>query len=181
LVRLPFLIELILNQIEGPEMFATNRPAGNHFREFLAFAPTFFLLMAVMQFFTQWGVMRFLMYHSQQVLPADSYNCRVYTAEDYRKLSDRSLDTVVLSDGSNLHRTPAWYDLVLPQIKRVDGDHYIEVTTLGTAYYLRNWLTATMPMAMLCILSLAASVYSNRRLKRSSNPACDPSTSRGLD
>ena len=149
-------------------MSAKKRPAGRFkFRELLVFAPTVFLLMAVMQFFTQWAFMRFLLYHQQyQILPADSYNCRIYTSEDYRKLADPNLDAVVLSDGSTIMgRTEAWYNTVLPQIKRVDDDHYVQVTTLGTSHYLRNWLNATMPMAMLCMLGLAASVYSIRRLR----------------
>ena len=147
-------------------MFAIKRPAGRfQFRELLVFAPTVLLLMAVMQFFTQWAFMRFLLYHQQyQILPSDSYICQIYTAEDYRKLADRHLDTVALSDGSQLmDRTAAWYDNVLPQIKRLDDDHYVQVTTLGTAHYLRNWLNATMPMAILCIFGLAASLYSIRR------------------
>jgi hypothetical protein len=149
-------------------MFATKRLARRfHFRDLLVFAPTAFLLMAVMQFFTQWAFMRFLLYHQQyQILPADSYICQIYTGEDYRKLADRNLDTVFLSDGSQLRdRTEAWYNSVLPQIKRLDNDHYVEVTTLGTAHYLRNWLNAAMPMAMLCMLGLAASVYWVLRLR----------------
>lgn len=152
-------------------MFAIKRPTGRfQFRELLMFAPTVFLMMAVIQFFTQWAFMRFLLYHQQyQVLPADSYMCQIYTAEDYRKLADRNLDTVVLSNGSRvMNRTQVWYDVVLPQIKRVDDEHYVEVTTLGTAHYLRNWLTATMPMAMLCILGFVASVFSIRRLRSQS-------------
>lgn len=148
-------------------MFTKKHPAGRlQFRELLLFAPTVFLLMAVMQFLAQWAFMRFLLYHQQhQILPADSYNCQIYTAEDYRKLADRNVDTVVLSDGSRMtDRTQVWYDVVLPQIKQVDDEHYVRVTTLGTAHYLRKWLTATMPMAMLCMLGLATSVYSIRRL-----------------
>jgi hypothetical protein len=158
-------------------MFAIKRRVGRfHFRELLMFAPTVFLLMAVLQFCTQWAFMRFLLYHQQyQILPADSYNCKIYTAEDYRKLTDRSLDTVFLSDGSQITaRAQAWYDIVLPQIKQLDDDHYVQVTTLGTAHYLRNWLNATMPMAMLCILGLAASVYSIRRLRRLMQAEHDP-------
>jgi hypothetical protein len=151
-------------------MFAKPPTGRFQFRELLMFAPTVLLMMAVMQFFTQWAFMRFVLYHQQyQVLPADSYICQIYTVKDYRKLADRNLDTVVLSDGSRVtNRTQAWYDVVLPQIKRVDDEHYVEVTTLGTAHYLRNWLTATMPMVMLCILGLAASVYSIWRLRNQS-------------
>jgi hypothetical protein len=162
-------------------MFAIKRRAGSfQFREFLVFAPTVFLLMALMQFFMQWAFMRFLLYHQQyRILPADSYICQIYTAEDYRKLADRNLETVFLSDGSQLgDRTEAWYDTVLPQIKRLDDDHYVRVTTLGTAHYLRNWLTATMPMAMLCAIGLAASVYSIRRLRSLIQAEGDPITIR---
>jgi len=107
--------------------------------------------------------MRFLLYHAQyQILPADSYQCRIYSAEDYRKLTDPRLDTVALSDGTTLTgRTQAWYDIVLPQIKRVD-DHYVEVTTLGTAHYFQRWLNATMPVFLLCLIGLALSIYSLR-------------------
>jgi hypothetical protein len=157
-------------------MFAIKRRAGRfQFRELLVFAPTVFLLMAVMQFFTQWAFMRFLWYDQQyQILPADSYIARIYTAEDYRRLADRNLDTVDLSDGSRvMNRTQVWYEVVLPQIKRVD-DHYVQVTTLGTAHYLRNWLNATMPMAILCILGLAASVYSIWRLRSPIQAERDP-------
>ena len=146
-------------------MSAAAQLAGRfRFREFLLFAPTALLLMAMLQFVTQWALMQFLQYHKQhQTLPADSYNCQIYTREDYRKLTDPNLDTVVLSDGSQVQgRTQAWYDDVLPHIKRVDKDHYVQVTTLGTAHYLHRWLTATMPMAVLCLLGFAASLYSIR-------------------
>lgn|SRR6185295_7937237 len=162
-------------------MSAIKRLAARlRFRELLVFAPTVFLLMAVMQFFTQWAFMQFLWYHRQhQILPADSYKCKIYTAEDYRKLTDPSLDTVVFSDGSKLtDRSQAWYDVVLPQIKRVDDDHYVQVTTLGSAHYLRNWLTATMPMAGLCMLGLAASIFSIRRLRSLSQAERDPTAVR---
>ena len=149
-------------------------------RECLLLAPAAFFLMAILQFFTQWAFMRFFLYHHQyQILPADSYIAQIYTADDYRKLADRKLDTVLLSNGSELAgRTEAWYDTVLPQIKRLDDDHYVQVTTLGTAHYLRNWLNATMPISMLCMAGLAASVYSILRLRSPIPTERDPSTIR---
>ena len=142
-------------------MSITNYRRGNtHWRRLLAFAPTAFFFAAIMQFVIQLAFMRFLLYHQQyQILPADSYTCRIYTADDYRKLTDPSMDTVVVSDGTQLSgRSQTWYDIVLPQIKRVDDNHYVEVTTLGTAHYFRNWLTATMPMVILCLIGLVVSI-----------------------
>ncbi len=155
-------------------MSVTNRWRENtQVRRLLSLAPTWFLFLAVMQFVVQAALMRFLLYHQQyEILPAESYQCQLFSAEDYRKLTDRSLDTVALSDGTTLTgRTQAWYDIVLPQIKRIDDNHYVEVTTLGTAHYFQRWLNATIPICFLCLIALAFSIYSIRMARADGVPS----------
>lgn len=106
--------------------------------------------MMAMYLLNSWIFVRFVHYHSQHsILPVESYKAEIITAEDYAKLQDPTLDVVELSDGTKImDRQPKWYEVVLPNYKKV-GDSYVRVSTLGTAHYYHRWLGHALPMMML--------------------------------
>ena len=122
-----------------------------------------FVVMAV-QMLVTWGFVRLVHYDCQyRTLPKDSYRAELVTAEDYAKLQDRSLQEVELSDGSTItDRQPMWYEVELPNYKKV-GDHYLLVTTVGTAHYYLRWIQDTLPLMLLAVWGLFITGWDLRR------------------
>lgn len=132
---------------------------------YLPVFPFIIFLMMTIQVLTSWCFVGWVHYDSQnRVLPKDSYRANVITAEDYAKLQDRSVDRVKLSDGSSVtDRQPVYYETVLPNYKKV-GDHYLLVTTVGTAHYYRRWITDTIPLLLLAVCGIFITGRAVRRL-----------------
>ena len=69
-----------------------------------------------------------------------------------------------------MDRQPIWYRRVLPNYKKV-GDHYIHVTTLGTAHYYRRWIEDTVPLMFWTICGLFVTQWDlRRRLAKTRGP-----------
>jgi hypothetical protein len=85
-----------------------------------------------------WVFMRFLHDDSQyRSLAPEYYDVQVVTADDYRLLADPANREVKLSDGSTVIKAEPWDRIVLPNYKETrDGQHYVLVTTKGTAHAL---------------------------------------------
>ena len=122
-----------------------------------------FVLMA-MQVLQTWIFVGFVHYDSQyRILPKESYLAEVITAEDYAKLQDRSLEEVTLSNGTTImDRQLIWYERVLPNYKKV-GDHYVLVTTVGTAHYCRLWIYRSIPLMGLAVGGMLLTFWNLRR------------------
>ena len=114
-----------------------------------------------------WVYVRFVHYESQyRVLPVESYQAELITAGDYAKLQDRSLNEVELSNGIKLSdRQPVWFEVILPNYKKVDehGEHYVLVTTLGTAHYYYRWISDAFPLMMFIGIGLFFSYWDLRQ------------------
>jgi hypothetical protein len=122
-----------------------------------------FVAMACQVFIT-WGFVGWVHYDSQyRTLSKDSYLAEVVTAEDYAKLQDHSLQEVKLSNGSTItDRQPVWYETVLPNYKEV-GNHYLLVTTVGTAHYYLRWIQDAFPLMLLAVWGLFIAGWDLRR------------------
>ncbi len=122
-----------------------------------------FAMMAI-QVLVTWCFVGFVHYDSQyRTLPKHSYLAELITAADYAKLQDRSLQEVELSDGTRIvDRQPVWYEVVLPNYKKV-GDHYVRVTTVGTAHYYRRWIENTLPLMLLAVWGVFITQWNLRR------------------
>ncbi len=120
--------------------------------------------MMVIQLLVTWCFVGFVHYDSQyRTLPKHSYLAELITAEDYAKLQDRSLQEVELSNGTRIvDRQPIWYEVVLPNYKQV-GDHYVHVTTVGTAHYCRRWIEDTLPLMLLAVSGAFLTQWNLRR------------------
>jgi hypothetical protein len=131
---------------------------------YLSILPLIAFLMIAMQLSITWVFVRFVHYHSQyQTLPAASYQVELITAEDYARLQDPTLNEVKLSNGATIiDRQPSWYEIVLPNYKKL-GDGYIRVTTLGTAHYYYRWMTDALPILGLTAWGLFVSQWDLRR------------------
>jgi len=134
------------------------------FDKYLRFLPLITFVMIAFQLLFTWIFVRFVHYDAQyRTLPIDSYEAEVITLDDYAKLQDPSLKEVELSNGTRiLDRQPAWYRIVLPNYKKVD-DHYVHVTTLGTAHYYRRWITDASPLVFLTACGLLFAQLDLRR------------------
>jgi len=131
---------------------------------YLPVLPFITFVMMTIQVLTLWFFVGWVHYDCQNsVLPKNSYRANLITAEDYAKLQDRSLDKVKLSDGSSVAgRQPVYYETVLPNYKKV-GDHYLLVTTVGTAHYYRRWITDTIPLLLLAVCGIFITQWNLRR------------------
>lgn len=134
------------------------------FDKYLPYLPLITFAMLAMQLLTTWVFVRFVHYESQyRTLPIDSYSVEVITLDDYAKLQDSSLEVVELSNGTKImDRQPVWYRTILPNYKKVD-DHYVHVTTLGTAHYYFRWVTDALPLASLAVFGLFCTYLNLRR------------------
>jgi hypothetical protein len=132
---------------------------------YLPGVPFIIFLMMTFQLLNSCFYVGWFHYDSQnRLLPKDSYRANVITAEDYAKLQDRSVDRVNLSNGSSVtDRQPCYYESTLPNYKKV-GDHYLLVTTVGTAHYARLWIYEMGPLLLLAILGLFITARALRRL-----------------
>jgi hypothetical protein len=116
------------------------------------------------QLLSTWVFVGWVHYGSQyRTLPKDSYLAELVTAEDYAKLQDHSLQEVRLSNGSTMtDRQPVFYERVLPNYKKV-GDHYLLVTTIGTAHYYLRWIQDAFPLMLLAVWGLFITGWDLRR------------------
>lgn len=125
-----------------------------------------FITFAVLatHLFATWIFVRFVHYDSQyRTLPIDSYSIEVIDVDDYAKLQDPSREEIKLSNGTTISdRQPAWFGTILPNYKRV-GEHYVHVTTLGTAHYYSRWIIDTLPLATMVAFGLVCSYLDLRR------------------
>ena len=119
---------------------------------YLPILPCLTFVVMTSQLLVTWGFVGWVHYDSQYLtLPKDSYLAELVTAEDYAKLQDRSLREVKLSNGSTItDRQPIWYDTILPNYRKV-GDHYLLVTTVGTAHYYPRWIQDAIPLIHWCL------------------------------
>ncbi len=131
---------------------------------YLPVVPFLLFFMITFQVLNSWFFVGWFHYDSQnRLLPKDSYRASVITAEDYAKLQDRSVYRVNLSDGSSVtDRQPVYYESTLPNYKKV-GDHYLLVTTVGTAHYCRLWIYNTTPLLLWAILGIFITQRALRR------------------
>ena len=108
-------------------------------------------------------------------MPKDSYLAELVTAEDYAKIQDHSLQEVKLSSGSTISdRQPVWYETVLPNYKKV-GDHYLLVTTVGTAHLYRRWVQDMFPFVLMVVWGLIITRWDlRRRYAKAGGPDSDP-------
>ena len=93
----------------------------------------------VTQVFWMWFSLRFWLYDaSYRALAPEHYQAEVITPDDYRRLAEPGGQDVTLSNGHRMiDRQPVWYRVVLPNYKPTDdGQHYVLVTTTGTAHIL---------------------------------------------
>jgi hypothetical protein len=134
------------------------------FEKNLPFMPFGIFMMMAVQLLITWVFVRFVHYESQNhTLPIDSYSVEVITLDDYAKLQDPSLEVVELSNGTKImDRQPAWYRIILPNYNKV-GDHYVHVTTLGTAHYYFRWVTDALPLVFLTVFGLFCTRMDLRR------------------
>ena len=118
-----------------------------------------FVLLTFLQL-SNFVVVRFLHYTSQyRNLEPHTYQVQVITPEDYAKLGDKSLESVSLSDGSTItDRQPAFYELSLPNYKRVN-DHYVLVTTIGTSHYFYRWFSDMFPIMLCTVVGLVLATF----------------------
>jgi len=123
---------------------------------------TFFMM--AFWLLSTWVFVRLVHYEAQiRILPADAYQVELITTADYTRLQDPSLKEVELSNGTTLlDRQPVWYERALPNYKPV-GDHYVLVTTLGTAHYYYRWITDALPLMMLTAFGLFVTYWDLRR------------------
>jgi hypothetical protein len=131
---------------------------------YLPILPFITFAMMAIQVLVTWGFVGWVHYDSQyRTLPKDSYLAELVTAEDYAKLQTHSLQVVKLSNGSTItDRQPVWYETVLPNYRKV-GDHYVLVTTVGTAHYYPRWIEDTFPLMLLTVWGLFITQWDLRR------------------
>jgi hypothetical protein len=134
------------------------------FEKYLPNLPHTIFIMLAIQLLITWFFVRFVHYESQyRTLPIDSYNVEVITLDDYAKLQDPSLEIIELSNGTKImDRQPGFYKNTLPNYKKVD-DHYVHVTTLGTAHYYFRWVTDAWPLALWVVFGLICTHLDLRR------------------
>ena len=123
------------------------------------------LLIAVcFQLLISWAFVRLVHYKAQhRYLPKGSFTVEVITEDDYKLLSDRTLDEVKLSNGTTVSdRQPVFYEVALPNYVR-SGDHYVSVTSLGTASYYYLWLKDFLPLLLLSCIALVMAFREQRR------------------
>lgn len=131
---------------------------------YLPILPFITFAMMAIQVLVTWGFVGWVHYDSQyRTLPKDSYLAELVTAEDYAKLQTHSFQEVKLSNGSTItDRQPVWYETVLPNYRKV-GDHYVLVTTVGTAHYYPRWIEDTFPLTLLTVWGLFITQWDLRR------------------
>ena len=131
---------------------------------YLPILPFITFAMMAIQVLVTWGFVGWVHYDSQyRTLPKDSYLAELVTAEDYAKLQTHSFQEVKLSNGSTItDRQPVWYETVLPNYRKV-GDHYVLVTTVGTAHYYPRWIEDTFPLMLLTVWGLFITQWDLRR------------------
>ncbi len=135
------------------------------FETYLPILPLVVLCLIVIQFSTMWTFAGWFHYESQySILPKESYLAELVTAEDYAKLQNRSLQEVKLSNGSIIYdRQPVWYERVLPNYKKVGDNHYICVTTVGTAHIFGRLFRDTLPLMLWALFGVFVSQWDLRR------------------
>jgi hypothetical protein len=139
---------------------------------YLPILPFITFAMMAIQVLVTWGFVGWVHYDSQyRTLPKNSYLAELVTAEDYAKLHTHSLQEVKLSNGSTItDRQPVWYETVLPNYRKV-GDHYLLVTTVGTAHYYPRWIEDTFPLMLLTVWGLFITQWDlRRRYAKASGP-----------
>ena len=92
----------------------------------------------LLHIFWSWVFARYVHADAQyRTLRPEYYDVQVVTNAEYLQLADRTVPKVTLSNGSTMEKSLAWYDVVLPGYKPApDGEHYVLVTTYGTAHVL---------------------------------------------
>jgi hypothetical protein len=95
-------------------------------------------IMLFLQVVCSWAFLRFVHARAQyRSLAPELYDVEVLTVDDYRRLSDPAQREVKLSDGRTVIKAAIW-DKLMPQKYKAtgDGNHYVLVTTKGTAHVL---------------------------------------------
>jgi hypothetical protein len=159
--------------IDRNSLFANHLPKGkgspmNHrLRAILLPQPIHILTVMTFYLLISWGFMRFLHYESQNShLPPGTYSLDVVTESDYALLSDRSANSIRLSNDTVItHRSDAFFDIVLPNYIHV-GDRYVHVATHGTSYFYQRWLNYFLPFAGMVIWALMSAIYHSAPTER---------------
>ncbi len=125
-------------------------------------------VMLFMHIVIGWIFIRFVHYEAQyRLLPPSSYNIEFISDQDYAMLGDKTLDTVKLSNGTQVgDRSEAFYDTTLPNYKPL-GDQYVLVTTIGTRHIYRQWVEDKVPFILFTTVGL---VLATRNLRKQQAP-----------
>lgn len=102
----------------------------------------------------QWFFVTLFYHHNQHhSLAPDDYDVEIVSAAELERLADRSQPTVALENGTQKTKADAWYDVMLPKYKAIDGGRrYVLVTAKGTAHFAERWRRDMLPMAAVFVL-----------------------------
>lgn len=116
------------------------------------------------QILISWFFVRFVHYDAQhKYLEPHTFMVQIISSEDLAMLSDKSLESVTLSDGTTFtDRQPAFYHQTLPSYKQV-GDQYVRVTTIGTSHLYFRWLSDVLPLLLLALVGIVLATINARR------------------
>ena len=116
---------------------------------------------------TRLGSLRSHADNQHRRLHPDHYLAKLVTKADLKQLSDPSIRTVNLSDGSGLVKSdrPEWEKEMIPFYKPIaNSDYYIQIRTKGTAHVLRYCfesvflaIISILMIVLLCIYHLIKS------------------------
>lgn len=125
-------------------------------------------VMLFMHILISWIFVRFVHYEAQyRLLPPSSYNIEVISDQDYAMLGDKTLDTVQLSNGTQVgDRSQAFYDSTLSNYKPL-GNQYVLVTTIGTRHFYLYWFQTMLPFMLFVTIGLVLATRNIRNQQAS--------------
>ena len=135
---------------------------------FVILVALFLSISALISIAAQFSISRFWLYDKQnRLLNPDHYNAELVTRADFDQIADPNMRTIALSNGSQFTKAdrPEWEKEIISFYKPIDNsDHYIKVTTRGTAHVLRYCFESVclsnpsiLMIVVLCIYNLIKS------------------------